>query len=102
MNESTSWEESPESPDTPNEDRSRSAATCDSEPVFRKKNARRIALIKKKNREGLSPAEAEESAILDQEVAAYLNQKFPLPPVDMSLLDEIEARLRSAVPPASS
>ena len=72
-----------------------SQAEIDWETEFPQKNSRRLDLIDKEFREGLTDAESKELAALQTEVSAYVNQRFPLPPVDQKRLDEIEARLRN-------
>ncbi len=64
-----------------------------SEAEFDRKHSRRLALIEKRSREGLSPLEASELASLQAEVGAYLNARFPPPPLNWELLRELNARL---------
>ncbi len=59
------------------------------------KELRRIELIKKKNREGLTPAETAEFNQIQATFFEHLDAKHPRTPIDLSQLDQIEARLKS-------
>jgi hypothetical protein len=95
MNEATSCDESRTTPQTPDDNHHASVSTPEAEATFRKKNARRIALIKKKNREGLSPAELEEFEKLQQACYTYMDARFPRPAVDLEGLQQLAAQLEA-------
>jgi adenylate kinase family enzyme len=61
---------------------------------WRKKNALRIELAKKKNREGLTAAELAEFDQLQTSISDYLDAKYPRTPLDSDLLDQIEAQIK--------
>src|SRR5262245_22362704 len=64
-----------------------------SEEEFRQKNQRRIELIHKDLNGHLTLEEAAELQRLRREIRAYVNDHFPLPPVNMELLEQIARRL---------
>lgn len=72
--------------------------------AWKLKNARRIELIRKKNRGGLSPAESTEFEQLQRGVLAERDAAFPRPSPDTERLDRLEQRLGAGgvVPPAPS
>jgi hypothetical protein len=61
-----------------------------------RKNSRRIQLINKKYRDGLTPEERAELETLQRTFSEYLATVLPQPSLDAKRLDEIEARLRAA------
>jgi GNAT superfamily N-acetyltransferase len=64
-------------------------------------NRKRAELIRKKNRQGLTPEEQREYERLQRLSQAALEQAFPPPPAEEERLKQLEARLRTA-PEASS
>jgi len=63
---------------------------------WQEKNARRIELAEKKNRDGLKGAELAEFDRLQTEYFDYLDAKYPRTPVDLDRLDRLEARLKAS------
>jgi hypothetical protein len=59
-------------------------------------NRRRAELIRKKNREGLTPEENTEYQRLQQLSRAELERAFPAPSLDKEGLDRLEAQLKTA------
>lgn len=59
-------------------------------------NRRRAELIRKKNRQALTPEELSEYESLQRQSQAALEQCFPAPPGNGERLDRLEARLGSA------
>ena len=64
-----------------------------------RKNSRRIALAKKKNRGGLTAEERAEFEALQKGFLDHLEAKQPRPTLDVDRLEQIEARLRSTSNP---
>jgi hypothetical protein len=64
-----------------------------SEEEFKRKNQRRIELIHKDLDGCLTPEDAAELQQLETEVGAWVDARFPLPPVNMELLEQIARRL---------
>jgi hypothetical protein len=58
-------------------------------------NQRRAELIRKKNRQGLTPEEQGEYERLQSRSRAALQAAFPSPSADDERLDKLEARLRA-------
>jgi adenylate kinase family enzyme len=63
---------------------------------WQEKNSRRIELAEKKNRVGLDVAELAEFDRLQTEYFDYLDAKHPRTPVDLDILDRLEARLKAS------
>lgn len=63
------------------------------------KNSRRIELVRKKHRQGLSEDEAAEFRILQTGFFRYLEAKHPRPPLDLERIERIETRLKQASKP---
>lgn len=60
-----------------------------SQEEYDQKNKRRGALIFKETRQGLTHEEQSELAQLQDEVGAWVDARFPLPPVNTELLEEL-------------
>jgi len=61
---------------------------------WRRKNARRIDLIHKKNRDGLTDEEMAEFKTLQQGLFAYLETLYPRPPLDLEKMEALARCLR--------
>jgi hypothetical protein len=67
----------------------------DADECFRKQNVRRIELIQKDSRVGLSVEEKEELEVLEQKVSEFIAAKFPGPQLDWDRLEELEKKLNN-------
>ncbi len=65
---------------------------------WRRKNERRINLIQKKYREGLTAEEKTELEILQKTVVAQIEALYPRPPLDWEKLEALERELRQPSP----
>jgi hypothetical protein len=89
---STAATKIPSQPAVKNEERAQAIAVLGS-PEWAVKNTRRIELIRKKNRVGLSSEEEVEFEALQAQGLELLQKAYPRPSVDSSVLDAIEKRL---------
>ena len=63
---------------------------------WQEKNARRIELAEKKNRDGLKGAEPAEFDRIQTEYFDYLDAKYPRMPVHLDRLDRLEPRCKAS------